>query len=310
LAHFKDFTSKSLDTGMGGFTLIEVLIAITILSFISFSTYKMVDTNTETKDRVVKEDRQTLQSLTAVGRLDSDISQMVNPLYSFARLVPTTSADSNDVYSDTNVSANGAFDGKTKNGELIPQFKSEDKSTIIFFTQANRRKVANSKESRFAWIKYSLNRMEANPDDQNNQDNQGNKTEGLFELVRQSISTDIYNSTLDWSQPKMQVVMENVKNLEFSFWDERGKKFTSSILDLNENKNLIRSIKIKLTWIDNDNHEQKLDKSFRILTPYFNAVLDDKKSGANSPYADGKLPPGVPDPNNPVLQKGEGDEVQ
>jgi hypothetical protein len=104
--------------------------------------------------------------------------------------------------------------------------------------------------------------------------------------------------------------MENVKNLEFSFWDERGKKFTSSILDLNENKNLIRSIKIKLTWIDNDNHEQKLDKSFRILTPYFNAVLDDKKSGANSPYADGKLPPGVPDPNNPVLQKGEGDEVQ
>lgn len=69
-----------------GFTLVEVMISITILMFISFATYKMVDTNIDTKDRVVKEDRQTVQSLTAIGRLDSDISQIYNPLFSSSKM--------------------------------------------------------------------------------------------------------------------------------------------------------------------------------------------------------------------------------
>ena len=73
-----------------GFTLVEVLIAITILSFISFSTYKMVDSNTDTKERVVKEDQVTIQGLTAIGRLDSDFSQIYNPLYFNSKLAPTT----------------------------------------------------------------------------------------------------------------------------------------------------------------------------------------------------------------------------
>jgi prepilin-type N-terminal cleavage/methylation domain-containing protein len=285
-----------------GFTLIEVLIAITVLSFISFSTYKMVDTNTSTKDRVIKEDRQIVQTLTAVGRLDSDISQMVNPLYSYSKLVPTASSNPDDIYADNNTNANGAFDGKTKNGALIPQFKSEDKSTIIFFTQANRRKMADTKESRFAWIKYSLKPMEPDPD------NPDDNSAGLYELIRQSVSTDIYNSTIDWSKPRPQTVMGKIKNLEFSFWDERGKKYTSSLQDLNENKYLIRSIKVKLIWIDDDKHEQKLEKSFRILHPYFNTKQDDLKTGpgANGAYDGGGVPPGIPDPLSPG--DGDGDD--
>ncbi|TDP51795.1 type II secretion system protein J [Bacteriovorax stolpii] len=256
-----------------GFTLFEVMIAITILSMISFATYKMIDTNTETKDRVIKEDRQTVQSLTAIGRLDSDISQIYNPLFSNSKIVPTAS-NSADVYADTNTNANGAFDGRTNNGSLIPQFKSEEKSSIIFLTQANRRKFADSKESRFAWVKYSLRAMEPDPD------NPDDKVSGLYEVVRQTIATDIYNSTQDWSKPKFQVVMDKVKELEFSFWDERTKKYTTSLQELNENKNLIRSLKVNVTWIDEDKNEQKLEKTFRVLNPYFNTKQDDIKTGA------------------------------
>lgn len=276
------FNGSPLIKNAKGFTLIEVMIAITILSFISFSTYKMVDTNTDTKDRVLKEDRQTVQSLTAIGRLDSDISQIYNPLFSNSKLVPT--AASTDVYADTNVNANGAYDGKTNNGGLIPQFKSEDKSTIIFFTQANRRKIADSKESRFAWVKYSLRSMEPDPE------NPDDKTGGLYELTRQTITTDLYNPDQDWSKPKHQVIMEKIKTLEFSFWDERTKKFTSSLQELNENKNLIRSLKLNVTYMDEDNNEQKLEKSFRVLSPYFNTKQDDLKTG-------GIVPPNLPDPN-------------
>lgn len=255
-----------------GFTLVEVMISITILLFISFATYKMVDTNTDTKDRVVKEDRKTVQSLTAIGRLDSDISQIYNPLFSSSKMIPTASTGG-DIYSDNASNANSAFDGKTATGALIPQFKSEDKSTLIFLTLANRRKVADSKESRFAWVKYSLRPMEADPE------NPDDTTAGLSELVRQTITTDIFNPTQDWSKPKFQVVMERIKSLEFSFWDERSKKYTTSIQELNENKNLIRSLKVNIVWIDDDKNEQKIEKDFRVLFPYFNTKQDDLKTG-------------------------------
>lgn len=283
-----------------GFTLVEVMIAIIILSFISFTTYKMVDSNTDTRDRVVKEDRQTVQSLTAIGRIDSDISQMYNPLYATSKLAPTAGSSSADIYADSTSNANGSFDGKASNGALIPQFKSEDKSTIIFLTLANRRKMADSKESRFAWVKYSMRSMEPDPD------NPDDKTAGLNELVRQTITSDIFNPTQDWSKPKFQVVMENIKSFEFSFWDERAKKYTNSLQELNENKNLIRALRVNITWIDNDKNEQKIEKDFRILYPYFNTKQDDLKTGGA--YGGGAQPPNTPNPNSPINPAGGDDD--
>lgn len=286
-----------------GFTLIEVMISITILSFISYATFRMVNTNTDTKDRVIKEDRQTVQTLTAIGRLDSDITQIYNPLFSSSKLLPTASGASSDIYADNTSNANGAFDGKANTGALIPQFKSEDKSTIIFLTLANRRKMADTKESRFAWVKYSLRSMEPDPD------NPDDKTAGLYELVRQTIAIDIFNPTQDWSKPKFQVVMERIKNLEFSFWDERAKKYTTSLQELNENKNLIRSLKVNITWVDDDNNEQKIEKAFRVLYPYFNTKQDDLATGAaGGAYGGGTQPPGTPDPNAPVNPAEEEDD--
>lgn len=251
----------------------------------------MIDSNTTAKDRVVREDKMTVQGLTAIGRLDADISQIVNPLFSYSKLVVTTS-NVESVYSDNNNNINGSFEGKTQNGALIPQFKSEEKSSILFLTQANRRKIADSKESRYAWVKYSLRRPEEDFDKDEDSKNNSN----LFELVRQSIATDIYNSNLDWSKPKSQVVLERVKELEFSFWDERSKKFTNSLQELNENKNLIRQVKVSIIWLNEDDNEQKIEKIFRVLAPYFNTKLDQVKLGS-SPGNPGI--PGTPgiDPN-------------
>lgn len=270
-----------------GFSLLEVMISILILSFITFSTYQLVNTNTETKTRVVKEDREIVQTIAAMGRFESDVSQLYTPLFAYSKMVPVASASS-DVYADAPV-ANGSFDGKTKDGNLIPLIKSEDKSSLIFLTQANRRKMSDTKESRFAWIKYSLKNMEPDPE------NPDDKTQGLYELHRQSISTDIFNTTLDWEKQKSQVVMDKIKVLEFSFWDERAKKYTTSFQDLNENKNLLRAIKVDITWLDDNDKEQKVSKTFRVLAPYFNTKKDDLQSaplGSQLPNADGGVPPG------------------
>lgn len=285
-----------------GFTLVEVLIAITVLSFISFSTYKMIDANTTTKEQVVKEDRAILQTVSAISRIDSDISQIYSPLYAFTKSAPTPA--NNNYYADP-APTGSSFDGKTKNGHLIPQVKSEDKSTLIFFSEANRRKMADSKESRYAWIKYSLRPMEVDPEEIDEK----KKNVGGFELIRQIVSTDIYNSNIDWSNIKPQVLMDNIKSLEFSFWDEKTKKFTTSLQELNENKHLIRSLKLNFTWIDEAGNEQTVEKNFRVLFPYFNTKLDDMKSGA---YGAGGKPPGISDPSAPIdpnnpLDDGEAD---
>jgi prepilin-type N-terminal cleavage/methylation domain-containing protein len=283
-----------------GFTLIEVLIAIVLLAFVSLYTFKMVSTSTDTKETVVKEDQTIVQTLTAVARLDSDFSQIYTPLSSSSKVSPQNDNYAN--YSDS-LNSNTLFDGNTKNGKLIPQFQSLEKSNVIFFTAANRRKVQDTKESRFAWVKYSLRKMEKDDEDQST-----TKRDGEYELIRQTITTNLFGNELDWSNAKAQVLMEHIKNLEFSFWDMRAKKFTTSVLELNELKNYPRALKMNLTWIDENNHEQTIVKTFRPLNPYFNTKLDDiagsQSANSNSgAYGGSEVPPNIPDPSNPESQQ-------
>lgn len=287
-----------------GFTLVEVLIAIMLLAFISLQTFRMVDDSTATKENVLREDQALLQSLTAISRLDTDISQLYSPLYAYSKATPAT--DPNAIYQD-NATSSGSFDGKTKNGMIIPQFRTEDKSTLIFLTTSNRRKIADTKESRFSWVRYSIRRSEKTDEEPINAQT---PNQGENELVRQTISTNIYSNELDWADVKAQVLMTNIKSIEFSFWDVRAKKFASSLSDLNEYKNTIRSLKMDLVWVDENNHEQKIEKIYRILHPFYNTKLDDvKNAGA---YGGSTAPPGVPDPNevggqgNPDSQGGSG----
>lgn len=266
-----------------GFSLLEVMIAIIILSFVTFSTYQLVNNNTETKIKVVKEDREIVQTLAAMGRIESDFSQLYTPLFSTSKMAP--SAVANDIYADVPV-ANGSFDGKSKDGNLIPQIRSDDKSNLVFLTQAHRRKIADSKESRFTWIRYSLRSMQPDPE------NPDDKTAGLYEVIRQTIPNDIYNSALDWEAQRPQVLIDRVKSFEFFFWDERTKKFATSLSELNENKNLLRAIKVEMVWVDENENEQKIVKTFRVLAPYFNTKKDELQSaplGSTLPGSDGGI---------------------
>ncbi|MDO9183237.1 MAG: prepilin-type N-terminal cleavage/methylation domain-containing protein [Bacteriovorax sp.] len=281
-----------------GFTLIEVLIAITLLAFISLYTYKMIDTNLDTKEKVLKEDQLLIQTLTAIGRIDSDVSQIYSPLYSYSRETPN--ADSSLAYQE-NTTAKGLFDGKTKNAMIVPLFQSEDKSSLLFLTASNRRKIADAKESRYTWVKYSMRRTDTSHQEK---DESNLNTLGENELIRQTIATNLYSPDLNWSDVKAQVLLTQIKSIEYSFWDEKAKKFTTSIQDLNENKNSIRSLKLNLVWVDEDNHEQKIEKIFRILYPYFTPKVDDlKTSGA---YGGGAVPPGLP---TPPTENGGANEI-
>lgn len=293
------FKIRSSFFNLSGFTLIEVLIAIALLSFISLYTYKMIDNSTDTKDRVLKEDQLLLQTLTAMGRLDSDFSQIYSPLYSYPKV---TAVDTASVYQD-NSPPKGGFDGKAKNGEDVPQFQSEDKSALVFFTSSNRRKIIDTKESRYTWVKYSMRRSDNSHSEKDERDL---NTKGENELIRQTFSSNIYGREINWQDIKAQVLLTRVKSIEYSFWDERSKKFVTSIQELNENKNIIRSIKLNLVWIDENNHEQKIEKTFRVLYPFFNTKVDDMKNG--NAHGGGPVPPGLPDLQDTSGQGGESEK--
>ena len=262
----------------------------------------MVDSSTDTKEKVVKEDKILLQTLLAVSRIDSDFTQIYSPLYSYSKASPITD---NNAYQDSSV-PRGSFDGKVKSGMIIPQFKSEDKSSIVLFTSANRRKVADTKESRYTWVKYSLRSPEKTNSQSDDEDK--NHSSAGQEIIRQTVSSNIYANDINWSEAKAQVLLTQVKSLEFSFWDERAKKFQTSIQDLNEIKNQLRSIRMQMVWIDEDNHEQKVDKTYRVGYPVFNTKLDDIKMNNGAYGGDGTVPPGVPDPNNPVTGGSSGSQ--
>lgn len=248
-----------------GFTLVEVLIAIVILSFITLYAYKMIDDGSDTKERVTSEDRNMMQTLTALNRIETDFNELYSPLFSYAK--QGQQSTSNNPYQNNTATFNGAFEGKNKDGIPIPQIISDEKSSIIFLSTINRRKIAGTKESNFVWIKYSL---------QSSQDEEDRKNGG-FDLVRQTISNDPFAPKLNWNDVHPQVILSNVKTLEFNFYDERNKKYVTSLSELNENKDALRSILLKMTWVNHDNNEINIEKIFRVLNPYFNTKQDDLK---------------------------------
>lgn len=259
---------ESFKKNNSGFSLVEVLIAITILAFISLSTVVMVDKNINTKDTVIEEDGAFMQTLTAINRIDADFNQLYTPLFNSVK-AKNKSANTN-AYDDNNHFSNLTFDGLTESNDIIPKIISEDKSTLIIFTQSNRRKFENSKESRYAWIKYKLISM---PRDENNPDKE---ISGRFNLVRQVIATDIYNPQQDWDSVKEQLLLENIKELTFSFWDIRNKKFSTSLNDLGELKYVPRLIKTEIKWFDLNGNEKEIYKISRVINPYFDPSVDQK----------------------------------
>lgn len=288
-------TLHLLHHAQSGFTLVEVLIAIVLMSFVAFTTLQITDSSINTKENVTKEDREIVQVVTLMNRLDADFSESYSPLYFEAKESPNLSANANNLDEPNNdlsyFESNKNFYARTKSGYLIPHFTAEDKGSVIFLATAHRRRMEGKKESRFVWIKYSTRTSTPEEDDTE-------EKRAELELIRQVFISDIYSKEVDWSKITPQIVLNNIKELEFQFWDERTKKFTANVNDLNENRYSIRSMKVAFTWVDPTKNEQYFEKSFRTLYPYFNPKQDEmlnNAGGSTNPFDTSANPGGNAD---------------
>lgn len=252
-----------------GFTLVEILIAIVILSLLMLSIYNIVDNSTRQKDYVQREDRQLLQVETALNRFSIDFSQIYNPLF-FSGKPQKAKKTGNDDYQQKGFVPTDRFSGLTIKGYPIPVVDDPDKNSIIFMTSSNKRKIQDSKQSNYAWVHYTTRSAELDADELDKE----RLSKGGLEFIRYFIPQNPYETEFEWDKHKPQLLLRFVKKLEFEYWDSKKKKYISSLRYL-PSKDTVRAVKIKLTWIDANNLEQELEETFRTIWPYFDTKLDE-----------------------------------
>lgn len=277
-----------------GFTLLEILIAITLLAFISIGVISVTQNAFDTKDRTSEANKNNLQIETAMARFEWDFSQLYSPLFFSTRYRPMNNQNAgnnnrnSDNGQDPNANNSGIVDPAqqeyaqllnnryernehfihvSQEGIPIPRFYSPEKNVFEFFTSSNRRKVENSKQSHFAWVRYALITPESDPEIENTL-----IPKGLKNFVRYYTADDPYNEKRinpDDDKIKAVALLENVESLEFQFWDYARKKWETNLGVIQNGESLIRGIKILITWYDSAGFKRSTERIFRNHWPIF-----------------------------------------
>lgn len=257
-----------------GFTLIEVLIATTILSILMTTVYSIINNSSTTKDRIISEDREMIQIETALNRIETDFSQIYSPLYhspskSMQKAFSTSPTKSSTVANseESIYEKSERFPEENINSHPVPIIKQENKNTLMFLSSSNRRYLEDSKQSRYIWLKYSIRASTLDEEEQ----------KAPYELVRSSQSASPYQKEFDWENVKDFVLLRNIKELSFHFWNPETKKFQASLTTLNNFAKTPRAMMIKLTWVDTNGTEKEVLKTYRPLWPNFDNLKDLKE---------------------------------
>ncbi len=246
------------------------------MGFLSVSLFTITNDNIDTKDIIIKEDREFLQVYTAMYRLDKDFSQIYSPLY-FSSLEITKGKSNNNNYDTTPSYAQDSSTTKYKyqvsenfptanvKSEPVPLVSQEQKNTLRFLTSANKRFFEDQKQSRHAWVEYYLA-----PDDREDD------ATADFQLMRKEVKENIYDPDLDFEKVKGHVLLRGIKEFKMEFYSRDQEKWVDNLKLITTNEKYTpRSLKVTLTWVDMNKAEHEHIRIFRPYWPYFDAVKDE-----------------------------------
>jgi len=285
-----------------GFTLLEVLIAITLLGFITLGVVSVTDNAINTKDRTTELNKNNLAIESALARFEWDFGQIYSPLFfstvlnmqSNTQNPAATSDNNNDGVDDLTgnpitpqggtqgtpaapnpqlqqyyeqvierMQQNEHFLALSKEGLPIPRFHAPERNIFEFLTAANRRKIENVKQSSFAWVRYGLTDM--TPEQQKeNEELDSAIPKSLKNLTRWLDPNDPWGpKRIDIENVKGAVLLENVEALEFSFWDFQKRKWETSLRAIQNGESVIRGVKIFISWYDSQGVKRSAERIFR-----------------------------------------------
>ncbi len=254
-----------------GFTLIEVMIAITLLSFIMISVVSITGSSQQTKDRVLSEDKEILQIETALSRFEWDFSQIYSPLYFSHEMRKENLESEESILAAERLlelyRSSEAFPKPSYDGLPIPLFSLEDKNNFTFFTSSNRRKLKNIKQSHFAWVQYSFE-TDRNVYNEEEEKTLNLRAKGI--LVRKFQANDVFNPEgVKWDDIKRQVLLRNVESLKFEFWNPKTKKWVDNLELIENGKHIAHGVKLTLEWMTPEKTKLLYVRIYRPLFPSF-----------------------------------------
>jgi hypothetical protein len=242
----------------------------------------------DTKNRVLKEDREMLSIQMAFSIFDWDFSQIYSPLFFSSKYVKKNEHNEESVETMMErFGSNPNFDGPDKDGLPIPILVSENKKEFLFFTSSNRRRIEDQSASSFAWVKYKI--ITTEKDDQFEHD-----TGQAFARVFSAVNP-FGSEKFDEDKIKPQILIKNVKEVKFEFWNPESKKFVEGLDSVPEGKFLIRGLKLTIVWIDKNGSEIEDSRIFRVNWPSFDPSKDIKATATGSDT----------DPNNDYDPNGD-----
>lgn len=256
--------------GQTGFTLLEVMLSITILSLLMVSVFTITNNSIESKERIISEDREYLQIQTALDRFERDLSQIFSPLYfSIPILKPTTPGlNGEDIFEEKDLVdrfvPSEKYPTQGNNKLPVPVIINENPQILSFKTSAHRRTQIDSQQSRYTWVNYKLETI--TPDLDSEVSEAQSTTE---EWVRGSVADNPYTKDFRWDEVKHHTLLKGVKEFKFEFWDVDTKKFVSLLRETKQNVVTPRLIRISFIWVSKTGDEFPITRTFRPLWPFF-----------------------------------------
>ncbi len=261
------------------------------MGFLSISLFTITNDNIDTKEIIIKEDREFLQVYTAMYRLDKDFSLIYSPLYFQSTEISKqkNGSNSNNITPDYAQQEDNAknkyqisekFPLATVNSLPVPAVTQEDKNSLRFMTSANKRFFEDQKQSRHAWVEYYLAA----------DDREDNATAD-FQLMRREVKTNIYDPHLDFEKVPGHVLLRGVKEFKMEFYSRDQEKWVDSLSLISTNEKYTpRSMRVTITWVDTNKEERTQIRIFRPYWPYFDVVADEtQKQSQTTTNSNGKI---------------------
>lgn len=299
-------SSSTWGCNEGGFTLLEILIAIFLLAFITILVVDTTQNAFNTMERTGEFNENNLRIETTFARFEWDITQIYSPLYHSTQMDVRRNLGLIDPNSLGNQGANGAessenegqqppppvnpalqayyqqmlsrfernerFITVSQEGLPIPRIYAPEKSTLEFFTSSNRRKRENIPQSHYGWVQYGLVDQDVNSENKVNPE----MPTTVKSLVRCFDAVDPYapersinlKQGSDAAKVKCGTLLQNVDSLEFQFWDYKRRKWETNLRTVTDGEKLLRGVKILITWWDSTGKRS----AERVFRPHWPAV--------------------------------------
>ncbi len=156
-----------------GFTLLEMVISMAILVFISFGTYQAITQTYKLRDSLSNEEEFHSAIRMSMNVLERDVSLIYSPTLIFqntnpqptAGAPPQLDARQQAILSVTDASTVSAFWGPAgdRMGLRFARFQGDDRK-LSFISTSNIRVYKDTQESDFVKVSYQINRDEVNKD--------------------------------------------------------------------------------------------------------------------------------------------------